>query len=107
VQLEVEGEGESLLRFQDRLRSEKPPLATIISLESNFLDPLGFERFVIRESEEGVKSPSVVAPDVGTCLECLAEINDPASRRFQYPLQTALTVDRVIPSSRTYPTIVI
>lgn len=85
VQLEVEGEGESLLRFQDRLRSEKPPLATIISLESNFLDPLGFERFVIRESEEGVESPSVVAPDVGTCLECLAEINDPASRRFQYP----------------------
>ncbi len=84
VFLEVEGEPERLREFQLRIEREKPAIAYIQSLESSFLDPLGFRDFKIRESSSGEKTV-LVLPDIATCPACLADIFDPKNRRYQYP----------------------
>ena len=84
VFLEVEGEPDRLREFQLRIERDKPAIAYIQSLESSFLDPLGFENFQIRESSSGKKTV-VVLPDIATCPACLADIFDPHNRRYRYP----------------------
>lgn len=85
VRLEVEGDEDDLGRFQARLRDEIPALAVVTSVESLYLDPVGFEHFEIRESESGGESPGLVLPDIATCQDCLNEILDPRNRRYRYP----------------------
>ena len=85
VFIEVEGASAQLDEFLRRVQTEKPPRSFIQSLESSFLDPLGFTGFEIRHSEEtGVKT-ALVLPDMATCPDCLHDISDPANRRYQYP----------------------
>lgn len=84
VFIEIEGEPERLRDFLQRVEREKPAISFIQSLESAFLDPVGFSSFVIRESSGGEKSV-VVVPDIATCPECLADIADPKNRRYRYP----------------------
>ena len=85
VFIEVEGASAQLDEFLRRVEHEKPPRSFIQSLESSFLDPLGFTGFEIRHSEEtGVKT-ALVLPDMATCPDCLHDISDPANRRYQYP----------------------
>jgi len=84
VFIEVEGDEAALRNFLKRLESEKPAVSFIQSLESSFLDPVGFEVFEIRESSGGEKT-ALILPDLATCPDCLREINDPANRRYRYP----------------------
>lgn len=84
VFIEVEGEPERLREFLQRVEREKPAISFIQSLESAFLDPVGFASFDIRESSGGEKTV-VVLPDIATCPECLADIADPKNRRYRYP----------------------
>jgi hydrogenase maturation protein HypF len=84
VFLEVEGDPALLRKFQSRLEQEKPDIASIQSLESSFLDPLGFDSFEIRESSGGEKTV-LVLPDIATCPACLADVFDPENRRYRYP----------------------
>ena len=85
VFIEVEGERPRLEAFLLRLEPEKPPAAFIHSLESSFLDAIGFDRFEIRESEGSGEKSVLVLPDLATCAECRAEIFDPLNRRYRYP----------------------
>lgn len=85
VALEVEGSQSDLETFLQRLEREKPPHASIHSLESSYLDPVGFTAFEIRASKESGSTTAVVLPDIATCPECLAEIFDSSNRRFRYP----------------------
>src|SRR5881396_272068 len=50
VFIEVEGAKEKLNSFLTRLAGEKPPRSFIQSLESSFLDAVGFSDFQIRKS---------------------------------------------------------
>jgi len=84
VLLEVEGPRTTLESFLLRVEREKPAISFIQSLESVWADPCGYNSFEIRESEGGEKT-ALVMPDVATCPECLAEVMDPANRRYQYP----------------------
>jgi hydrogenase maturation protein HypF len=84
VFIEVEAEQERLAEFVLRIEREKPAISFIQSLESTYLDPVGFTAFEIRKSEGGEKT-ALVMPDVATCSECRAEIFDPANRRYLYP----------------------
>jgi hydrogenase maturation protein HypF len=84
VFIEVEGEPERLQEFLLRVEREKPAISFIQSLESAFLDPLGFRSFAIRESSGGEKTV-IVLPDIATCPDCLADIADPNNRRHRYP----------------------
>lgn len=84
VFLEVEGELGILQRFLLRVESDKPPISFIQSLESSYLDPVGYCGFEIRASVHGEKT-ALVMPDIATCPDCLREIFDSTNRRFRYP----------------------
>jgi hydrogenase maturation protein HypF len=85
VFIEVEGDAVSVQRFLFRMEKEKPPRASIHSLESSFLDPVGYEKFEIRSSEDAGSKTAVILPDIATCADCVREIFDPNDRRFGYP----------------------
>src|SRR3990172_6927629 len=52
VFIEAEGSEPSLKDFLLRIENDKPKLSVIASLEHSFLDPVGYAKFEIRESEE-------------------------------------------------------
>ncbi len=85
VFIEVEGQEPMLAQFLERLPAEKPPLAIIQTLESAWLPAAGFDRFEIRHSDATGAKTVLVLPDVAICGDCLAEILDPANRRYRYP----------------------
>lgn len=73
-----------------RVRGEAPPLALITALERQakpLPDPLPLA-FVIGASGGNTEALSfgAVAADAATCADCVAEIFDPFSRRYRYPL---------------------
>lgn len=81
---------EQLDALAHRVRDEAPPLARIESLERvvrPLPDPLP-TAFVIGASEGAAPHAAVtaVSADAATCAACVAEIFDPFSRRFRYPL---------------------
>jgi hydrogenase maturation protein HypF len=85
VFIEAEGQRAVLENFLLRLETEKPPRSFIQSLESTWLDAVGFEKFEIRQSETGGDRTALVLPDIATCPDCLREIFDPNNRRYCYP----------------------
>jgi hydrogenase maturation protein HypF len=85
VFIEAEGEKGVLDAFLLRIDKEKPPRSFIQSLEFSFLDPKGYIRFEIRESDHTGAPSALVLPDIATCSECLSEILDPVNRRYRYP----------------------
>jgi hydrogenase maturation protein HypF len=85
VFVEIEGEPESLEVFLAKLQAEKPPRAFVQSLETRYLDPVGYADFEIRPSVAGGVLTALVLPDIAMCPDCLAEIRDPGNRRFRYP----------------------
>jgi len=79
------GESAMLDGFIERLQRDAPPLARIDNIERTPLDtPAMQEEFRIRHSQDG-ETRTGVAADAATCPECLAEILDPANRRYRYP----------------------
>ncbi len=85
VFIEVEGPKADLERFLARLPTEVPPRAIVQMVDSAWLPPLGYEGFEIRHSDEGGAKTVLVLPDIATCDDCLAELFDPADRRYRYP----------------------
>jgi hydrogenase maturation protein HypF len=85
VMVEVEGEPASVESFLLRIESEKPPLASIQSLEPCVLDARGETQFKILASDERGETTALVLPDIATCADCVREIFDPSNRRFHYP----------------------
>lgn len=85
VSIEVEGAEEQLERFLCQLQTAVPPHAYIQSLKYIYLDPLGYDRFEIRNSPAGGEPATWILPDVATCPYCLEEVLDPKNRRFEYP----------------------
>jgi len=104
VLIEVQGAVDA---FVDDLIAEAPPLARIDGVESE-LRPLvaGESDFVIRDSERDGAARTAITPDVATCDACLAELFDPANRRYLYPFITCthcgprFTVTRRLPYDR-------
>ncbi len=85
VFIEVEGPRADLERFLARLPAETPPRAIVQSLDAQWLDPAGYRDFEIRHSDSSGAKTVLVLPDVAICLDCLAEVLDPADRRHGYP----------------------
>jgi len=84
VDIVVEGTPAALEAFQTALREEAPPLARIDALETQEAPPNGYTAFEIRHSEARPGDFQPISPDVATCDDCLAEIFDPADRRYRY-----------------------
>ena len=85
VTVEIEGDLYQLREFMTRMEREKPPQSFIQSLESTYLDPVGYKSFEIRESSHSGKLTTLVLPDIATCNDCLEEIFDPQNHRYLYP----------------------
>ncbi|HEX4010521.1 MAG TPA: carbamoyltransferase HypF [Solirubrobacteraceae bacterium] len=85
VVVEVEGEPAAVDAFLARLAPEAPPLAVIERVEAQERAPIGDAGFIIRASPGGGVPDAAVTPDSATCPDCLAELSDPADRRFRYP----------------------
>jgi hydrogenase maturation protein HypF len=85
VFIEVEGPAPVVRRFSERLPAEVPPRAIVQTITTAWLAPAGFTRFEIRHSDNSGAKTVLVLPDIATCPDCLAEVHDPANRRFGYP----------------------
>lgn len=85
VWVEIEGPNDRLLEFLKRVPLEQPPASFIEGQETVWLDPAGYRTFEIRPSNLHGEKLTLIAPDLATCPECLAELRDPANRRYRYP----------------------
>ncbi len=92
VQIEAEGTAAALDEFVDALRHGHPPQARIEAVEVQAIacqTGAGQEAeaagFAIRASLDAAAPQPAVPADLATCDLCLAEIRDPAQRRYQYP----------------------
>lgn len=96
--------GEQVAGFAARLRSEAPRLARIDAIDEEACTVEG-EGFSIVESVGG-EVKTAIGPDAAICPACLADICDPASRRWRYAFTTCThcgpryTVSRRIPYDR-------
>jgi len=85
VEIEVDGEKDTLDLFVQQLRDEAPTLSRIDEFSASFRPASGFTSFDILHSEsvEGAFQP--ISPDVSICPDCLRELFDPNDRRYLYP----------------------
>ena len=103
VLIEIEGAGAD--QFVHALRLAPPPLARIDSLDLAELPLSGGSGFAIAATAAG-PSLTRIGADVAVCDECLAELFDPASRFYRYPLVNCThcgpryTLTRALPYDR-------
>lgn len=76
VEMEVEGDEESVKTFEHQLHTKLPPLAVIDKIESKTIEPLYEKKFRIIESSTNAQNSktALVSPDIAACPECLEDI---------------------------------
>ncbi|KAA0685470.1 carbamoyltransferase HypF [Azospirillum brasilense] len=102
----AEVQGEALERFLAAFAKDAPPLARIDAVEAEDCpirpDEAGF---AILASQHGAVTTGI-APDAAVCPACLAELFDPADRRYRYPFLNCthcgprFTITRALPYDR-------
>lgn len=85
VEIRVEGSGEALTAFNDALIKRAPPLARPEFPQISPVVPYGLSGFIIEGSETTDNSDAHIPPDYFVCDDCLAEMQNPAERRYRYP----------------------
>lgn len=105
VLLEVEGEDRAA--FMVDLVEQAPPLSRIDAVEMEPALATGEAGFTIRQSAAGGAAlRTAIGPDSAVCTDCLAEMFDPAARRYRYPFTTCthcgprFTIARGLPYDR-------
>lgn len=83
--VEVEGPGDRLAEFSERIEAEKPAASVVTARESAWLAPEGSTSFEIHFSDVGTAKTVNVLPDLATCSDCRDELFDPENRRHLYP----------------------
>ncbi|RXK88332.1 carbamoyltransferase HypF, partial [Chlorobaculum sp. 24CR] len=111
VLIEIEGEPDDLDRFEAALRDEAPPLARIDSINRQVIPSVcGEPGFVISESTGGEAMQTLISPDIATCPACLADIANPAGRRYRYAFTNCTdcgpryTIVEAVPYDRPFTT---
>ncbi|NEC86716.1 carbamoyltransferase HypF [Streptomyces sp. SID12501] len=87
VLIEITGPAGVLDAFAVELSEQAPPQARVIAVRVEEL-PLSEtepEGFLIRESVHTGSRSAIVPADGHVCGDCLAELRDPADRRYHYP----------------------
>ncbi len=90
VEILAQGASSNLDEFIRRLRSDAPPLARIRNLKwgqppIKITDDCPYLDFRIELTESAGGIDVDAARDVATCSACLAELRDPANRRYRHP----------------------
>ena len=88
VFIEAEGAPRSLAELVRRLQVDAPPLAHVEDVQDQPVPPVGDTVFTIVPSRAHPGARTLVPPDGATCHDCLAELSDPADRRFRHPFIT-------------------
>ncbi len=108
VKIEIQGKEDNIGGFSRTLRDDLPPLARIVRLEEEELEPETGEReFIISESSSQKGHEVLISPDVCTCGDCLRELFDPRNRRYLYPFLNCTncgpryTITRSVPYDRS------
>ncbi|MEA2096208.1 MAG: Sua5/YciO/YrdC/YwlC family protein, partial [Candidatus Cloacimonadota bacterium] len=83
VQIEAEGNEDSLDQFIYRIKNELPPAAVIIDFQYKNYPNKGYDTFEIRMSSQSEGS-TLISPDLAVCDDCIIEFNDHDDPRFQY-----------------------
>ena len=110
VTIEVEGPEPALAAFEAALRAEAPPLAEVGQIRVADLAPAGYQDFTIGDSENAAGEFVLVPPDIATCAACLADLRDPANRRYRYPFTNCTncgpryTIIQEVPYDRPHTT---
>ncbi|WP_233576060.1 carbamoyltransferase HypF [Saccharopolyspora rhizosphaerae] len=110
VFVEVEGDRSAIEKFLDSLQTEAPALAVVDAVRSEEIAPVGEAEFRIVASPTGGQTNTLVSADSATCEDCLAELHDPADRRYRYPFVNCthcgprFTIVRGIPYDRPLTT---
>jgi hydrogenase maturation protein HypF len=103
--VEIHAEGSALDAFVVRLKNEAPPLARVDAVSVVVVAPTGCAGFAIEESAGG-RVTTAIGHDTATCPDCLAELFDPANRRYRHAFITCThcgpryTVTRRLPYDR-------
>lgn len=105
VEIEAQGGEAALETLLSRLEKDAPNLAQVdevSALPAEVLPRLGF---AILESRSG-HAHTGITPDAATCPACLADVLDPANRRYRYPFTNCTrcgpryTITRRLPYDR-------
>ena len=106
VTVEVEGGAAHVEALIRRLSAEAPALARVHEVWFHECLPEPGQRgFAIRESGGG-RAATAIGPDSAICTDCLAELFDPADRRYRYPFVNCTncgpryTITRQLPYDR-------
>ncbi|MDQ1657898.1 MAG: hydrogenase maturation protein HypF [Cryptosporangiaceae bacterium] len=110
VVAEAEGDPGAVAEFGRRLRDGGPPLAMVTEVRESGVPVAGGTGFTIEASTPGEQARTLASPDVATCEDCLAELRDPANRRYRHPFLTCthcgprFTIIRSLPYDRASTT---
>ncbi|MHB8167490.1 MAG: carbamoyltransferase HypF, partial [Sulfuricella sp.] len=105
VEIEAQGGEAALEALLRRLKKDAPDLAQVDEVSAVPAEVLPRPGFAILESRSGHVHTGI-APDAATCPACLAEIFDPANRRYRYPFTNCThcgpryTITRHLPYDR-------
>jgi hydrogenase maturation protein HypF len=67
------------------VQGQLPARASLTGIDEEALEPQGGRELTIDASEGGERGELHITPDTAVCDACLAELFDPADRRFGYP----------------------
>ncbi len=85
VKIKIQGDAAQHAEFDRRLRTEAPPLSTIISVEAMDIPLSDDTEFIIIASHGNSRISTLISPDVAVCEDCRQELFDPHNRRYHYP----------------------
>ena len=85
VTIEVEGLKEAIGCFLEQLKTQAPPRAQIEDINSQYLEPFGYETFEIKDSLSLEGRYQLISPDIATCPLCQKELFNPRDRRYHFP----------------------
>lgn len=91
VDIDVQGEAQSLIDFQKDIVAKKPERAVILEIRIQDLELHDATQLEIVSSESGSETTLALLPDTAICPLCMQELMDPNNRRYRYPFLHCMT----------------
>ena len=88
VHIDVTGDPATIQTFCSELKTDYPKIATITKFTLHPASKRNYSDFRVTESDHRGNPSVLILPDLDTCDACLAELTNPADRRFNYAFIT-------------------